>query len=221
MWWPDRRSSVTPFRWSLALAIDRLNTVAVQHFSWIIYLSMTKRCVFVIAFYQNAFHCLWNADNLLIGVTTHRQTTPIAVMALPRRRYVPRSQAFSLSLCRGSDPGSAHKPRRRRETAPVPGLPGPVEAEARSSGAAVARPRGAGRRGDADSRVSGSVAAGATRRDRAGIRPSSSACYSATSISSLAVRSRARASSTGPTWTTLNTRPWPPRDSSCCVVLQT
>ena len=117
MWWPARRSSVTPFRWSLA--IDRLNTVAVQHFSWIIYLSMTKRCVFVIAFYQNAFHCLWNADNLLIGVTTHRQTTPIAVMALPRRRYVPRSQAFSLSLCRGSDPGSAHKPRRRRETAPV------------------------------------------------------------------------------------------------------
>ena len=94
MWWPARRSSVTPFRWSLA--IDRLNTVAVQHFSWIIYLSMTKRCVFVIAFHQNAFHCLWNADNLLIGVTTRRQTTPIAVMALPRRRYVPRSQAFSL-----------------------------------------------------------------------------------------------------------------------------
>ena len=88
---PLEFGNLFPFRWSLALAIDRLNTVAVQHFSWIIYLSMTKRCVFVIAFYQNAFHCLWNADNLLIGVTTHRQTTPIAVMALPRRRYVPRS----------------------------------------------------------------------------------------------------------------------------------
>ena len=39
-------------------------------------------------------------------------------MASPRpRRYAPRSQAFS--PCRGGDPASAHKPRHRREPAPV------------------------------------------------------------------------------------------------------
>src|SRR5277367_7086252 len=49
------------------------------------------------------------------GIEEYRTT---AVMASPRpTRYAPRSQAFS--PCRGSDPGSARKPRHRREPVPT------------------------------------------------------------------------------------------------------
>src|SRR5271169_827689 len=63
-------------------------------------------------------HSLQNFEFAGSSIPHAVHANSIDVMASPRpRRYAPRSQAFS--PCRGSDPGTAHKPRHRREPAPV------------------------------------------------------------------------------------------------------